>query len=100
VKDRAAYRDGEENTSPASVAMPRVPRLVVPGATLHVVARCNHRAFEVITPEDFPVLLRKLQRMVASYELALYAYTFMSNHIHVLLRVPARGRWPGRSGGS
>ena len=37
------------------VALPRAPRLVVPGGTVHVVARSNNREFYFITPEDFPV---------------------------------------------
>jgi REP-associated tyrosine transposase len=91
VKQSGAYHDGEEKGRPARVAMPRAPRLVVPGATVHVVARCNHRAFEFTTPEDFTVLLQKLQVVVASYELTLYAYTLMSNHVHLLLKAPPEG---------
>lgn len=41
MKDRAVYRDGAENARPARVAMPRAPRLVVRGGTMHVVARCS-----------------------------------------------------------
>ena len=37
------------------VTMPRAPRLVIPGGTVHGVARCKNREFYFITPEDFPV---------------------------------------------
>ncbi len=37
------------------VAMPRAPRLLAPGGTVHVVARCNNREFYLSTPEDFDV---------------------------------------------
>jgi hypothetical protein len=32
------------------VAMPRAPRLVAPGSTMHLVARCNNREFSFTTP--------------------------------------------------
>ena len=70
------------------VAMPRAPRLVVPGGTVHVVARCNNREFYFTTPEDFAVLLAHLHELVRTYEVTLYAYTLMSNHVHLLLQAP------------
>jgi hypothetical protein len=76
----SGYGQRDEEGWPARVAMPRAPRLVVPGATVHVVARCNNREFQLTTPEDFSVVLRKLQLMLASYALTLYAYTLMSGH--------------------
>jgi putative transposase len=70
------------------VAMPRAPRLVAPGGTVHVVARCNNREFYFTTPEDFAVLLAHLHELVRTYEVTLYAYTLMSNHVHLLLQAP------------
>ncbi len=70
------------------VAMPRPGRLYAPGATVHVVARCNNREFYIISPEDFEVLLGHLREMRRTYEVTLYAYTLMSNHIHLLLQAP------------
>jgi putative transposase len=74
----------------ARVAMPRAPRLVAPGGTIHVVARCNNREFSIVTPEDYEVLLDHLREMIRVYEVVLYAYTLMANHIHLLLRAPDR----------
>lgn len=70
------------------VAMPRAPRLYSPGGTVHVVARCNNREFYFATPEDFELLLAYLQELVRTYEITLYAYTLMSNHVHLLLQAP------------
>lgn len=70
------------------VAMPRAPRLAAPGSTMHVVARCNNREFYFTTPEDFELLLAHLREMVRTYEVTLYAYTLMSNHVHLLLQAP------------
>jgi hypothetical protein len=54
------------------VAMPRAPRLVAPGGTVHVVSRCNNREFSFTTPEDFAVLLAHLHELVRTYEVTLY----------------------------
>jgi hypothetical protein len=35
------------------VRMPRAPRAVAPGDTIHVVVRCNNREFYFTTAEDF-----------------------------------------------
>jgi len=70
------------------VGMPRAPRLAAPGSTMHVVARCNNRDFAFTTPDDFEVLLAHLREVVRTYEVTLYAYTLMSNHVHMLLQAP------------
>jgi len=70
------------------VAMPRAGRVYAPGGTMHVVARCNNREFFLTTPEDFAVLLAHLQEMRRTYEVTLYAYTLMSNHVHLLVQAP------------
>ena len=49
------------------VAMPRAPRLYTPGATIHVVARCNNREFYFTTGEDIAVLLTHLREMRRTY---------------------------------
>ena len=74
------YPRVEELLGPVQrVAMPRAPRLVAPGGTVHVVARCDHREFYFTTPEDFAVLLGHLRALVRTYEVTLYAYTLMSD---------------------
>ena len=70
------------------VVMPRAPRMQAPGGTMHVVARCNNREFFFSTAEDFALLLAHLREVVRTYEVTVYAYTLMSNHIHLLLRAP------------
>jgi putative transposase len=58
---------------------------------VHVVARCNNREFYFTTPEEIATVLGKLRGMARDYELTLYAYTVMSNHIHLLLQAPGAG---------
>jgi len=74
----------------ARVAMPRAPRLAVPGGTVHVVARCNNQEFYFTTPEDCALLLTHLRQMLRTYTVTLYAYTLMANHVHLLLQAPTR----------
>jgi putative transposase len=70
------------------VAMPRAARLYAPGGTLHVVARCNNREFYFTRPEDFELLLSHLRELPQTYEVTLFAYCLMANHVHLLLQVP------------
>lgn len=70
------------------VAMPRLPRLHAPGGTVHVVGRCNNREFCFNTTEDFGILIAHLGEMARTYEVTLYAYTLMANHLHLLLQAP------------
>ncbi len=68
--------------------MPRLPWLHAPGSTVHVVGRCNNREFCFTTPDDFRLLLAHLGEMARAYDVTLYAYTLMANHVHLLLQVP------------
>jgi putative transposase len=70
------------------MAMGRPPRLVAPGSTVHVVARCNNREFYFQTADDFAILLAHLAEMCGTCTVTLYAYTLLSNHVHLLLQAP------------
>jgi REP element-mobilizing transposase RayT len=68
---------------------------------MHVVARCNNREFYFTSAEDFELLLARLHEMVRTYEVTVYAYTLMSNHVHPALAGPLPTmRSGGRSAGS
>jgi putative transposase len=53
-----------------------------------VVARCNNREFYLAADHDFEVVLTHLRQMRCAFDVTLYAYTLMANHIHLLLRAP------------
>jgi putative transposase len=53
-----------------------------------VVARCNNREFYINAPEDFEQVVSTLGEMLRTYSVTLYAYTVMSNHVHLLLQAP------------
>ncbi len=55
---------------------------------MHVVARCNNREFCFTTAADFELLLSHLRELIRTYEVTVYAYTLMSNHLHLLLQAP------------
>ncbi len=83
------YPQVEDLVAPAlRVRMPRAPRVVAPGGTMHVVARCNNREFSVTTADDFNLLLAHLREVIQTYEITVYAYTLMSNHVHLLMQAP------------
>jgi hypothetical protein len=55
------YAQAENLLRPVlQIAMPHWPRIYSPGATMHVVARCNNREFYFAAPEDFEILLDHL----------------------------------------
>jgi len=84
------YRERDNAGRPVlQIAMPRLPRLYAPGGTMHVVARCNTREFCFTAPEDFEILLDHLGEMSRAYEIRLFGYSLLSNHIHLLLQAPA-----------
>jgi putative transposase len=84
------YGERDDGVRPVfQIAMPRPPRIYAPGGTMHVVARCNNREFYFNEPEDFQILQDHLGEMSTVYKIRLFAYTLMSNHIHLLLQSPA-----------
>jgi putative transposase len=84
-----AYPLAHELLTPVlRVRMPRAPRLVAPGGTIHVVSRCNNREFYFAAAGDFQILLDHLHAMTRTYAVVLYAYTLMANHVHLLLQAP------------
>ncbi len=67
---------------------------------MHVVARGNNRECSFTTAEDFGFLLAHLRELVRTYEVTVYAYTLMSNHVHpALAGPPSLMRSDVRSGG-
>ena len=74
-------------------AMPRPPRLVLPGYPLHLIQRGNDRSATFRVDEDYVVFRNAL--LVASRRVgcAIHAYVFMTNHVHLLV-TPADEQGP------
>jgi len=67
--------------------MPRKPRIHFPGALYHVIARGNRREKIFRSKKDYQLYLSFLSEYKDRYGFSLYAYTLMSNHVHLLIEV-------------
>src|SRR4051812_6710769 len=64
--------------------MARLGRYFLPGQPLHVIQRGNNRQVIFRAAEDAKVFAACLQDAAAAEGLAIHAYAFMTNHIHLL----------------
>jgi REP element-mobilizing transposase RayT len=67
--------------------MPRKPRLHVPGGFYHVILRGNHREPLFGTDRDRAYLNALVGDVVARFGLRILAYCWMTNHLHLAVRV-------------
>ena len=65
--------------------MARHPRLVYPGAIYHVTFRGNERRAIFRDDRDRDRFLASLAERVQGYQVRLYLYALMQNHVHLLL---------------
>ncbi len=65
--------------------MPRVARLRIPGAPLHVVQRGRSKQSCFFGHSGFELYLGLLQEFAAPHGCAVHAYVLMTNHVHLLL---------------
>ena len=64
--------------------MARLPRYVIPGQPQHIIQRGNNRQAIFASDEDYQFLRDALIDASVKHDLALHAYVFMTNHIHLL----------------
>ena len=68
--------------------MPRQPRLYLPGVPLHVTQRgVNHCAI-FVDDTDRQHYYQLLRDTTVECDIAVHAYVFMGNHVHLLLTAP------------
>jgi len=65
--------------------MARKPRIEFPGAFYHIIVRGNQRQGIFLDDNDCDEYLRRLQKYKKVHGFNLYAYTLMTNHIHLLM---------------
>jgi putative transposase len=70
-------------------AMPRAPRLVVPGVPHHVTQRGNRRQATFFCDADYALYLSLLRFRCARAGTTVWAWCLMPNHVHLIL-VPAK----------
>jgi putative transposase len=68
--------------------MPRRPRIFIPNQPQHIVVRGHNRDPVLARLEDFRFLYKCLHKASITNELAIHAWVFMHNHLH-LLATPA-----------
>ena len=64
--------------------MARLPRYVIPGQPQHIIQRGNNRQAIFASGEDYQFFRDALIDASVKHDLALHAYVFMTNHIHLL----------------
>jgi putative transposase len=67
--------------------MPRIARIIAAGFPHHITQRGNNRATVFFDDEDRQTYLNLLLKYTHKYNVAIWAYCLMSNHVH-LLAVP------------
>jgi putative transposase len=65
--------------------MARIARAMVPGVPYHVTHRGNHRGDVFLRPEDRNAYLGLLAKHAKQYEMEIWAYCLMTNHVHLLV---------------
>ena len=68
--------------------MARLPRYVIPGQPQHIIQRGNNRQLIFAAEADYQFFRDALVEAAAKHGLAIHAYVWMTNHIH-LLATPA-----------
>ena len=65
--------------------MARLPRICLPGIPQHVIQRGNDRQVYFGSEEDFAAYAHWLAEYSVKYEVAIHAWVFMTNHVHLLV---------------
>ena len=64
--------------------MARLPRYVIPGQPQHIIQRGNNRQPIFAAEADYQFFRDALVEAVARHGLAIHAYVWMTNHVHLL----------------
>ncbi len=64
--------------------MARLPRYVIPGQPQHIIQRGNNRQMIFAAEEDYQFFLDVVVEAAQKYGLAIHAYVWMTNHVHIL----------------
>ena len=64
--------------------MARLPRYVIPGQPQHIIQRGNNRQVIFAAEADYQFFRVALTEAADKHDLAIHAYVWMTNHIHLL----------------
>lgn len=65
--------------------MGRSPRLFVPGLAHHIVQRGHNHGVVFVEDDDYSYYLDNLIEWKTRYDVCVYAYCLMTNHVHLIL---------------
>ena len=65
--------------------MARLPRICLPGIPQHIIQRGNNRQVCFASDEDFSAYAHWLCEYSKKYRVAIHAWVFMTNHVHLLV---------------
>jgi len=65
--------------------MARLPRICTPGLPQHIIQRGNNRQVCFASDEDFSAYAHWLDEYSRKYRVAIHAWVFMTNHVHLLV---------------
>lgn len=65
--------------------MGRQPRVFLPGYPHHIVQRGHNRKAVFVEPADYEYYLGNLVEWKTRFDVAVYAYCLMTNHVHLIL---------------
>lgn len=71
--------------------MPRIARIDIPGLLYHVIARGINRQNIFLDYSDYDHLFQCIGAAVPKYKMQCFAWTFLPNHIHLLVRAGSYG---------
>lgn len=69
----------------AGIIMPRMGRVVLPHYPHHIVQRGHNRQATFAEQSDYERYLATLREFKEEYDVAVYAFCLMTNHVHLLL---------------
>jgi putative transposase len=69
----------------------RLPRVLIPGLPHHVVQRGHDHKAVFVETGDYEYYLENLIEYKAQYNVAVYAYCLMTNHVHLILEPRSDG---------
>lgn len=64
--------------------MARLPRICSPGIPQHIIQRGNNRQACFASERDFSAYAHWLEEFSRKYHVAIHAWVFMTNHVHLL----------------
>ena len=72
-------------TSPSlTTTMARLPRYITPGQPQHIIQRGNNRQVIFVAEADYQFFRDAVVEAAGRFGLAIHAYVWMTNHIHLL----------------